>query len=45
MDKQLTDVQLMASAWTRAKHLTLSDMTSLSLSWRAMGLVDEPLGG
>lgn len=35
MDKQLTDVQLMAS--TR----TCDDV--LALSWRALGLVDEPL--
>lgn len=45
MDKELTGVQLMASARTCERRLPLSDMTSLSQSWRAMGLVHEPLGG
>ncbi|GAB0207445.1 mitochondrial enolase superfamily member 1 [Grus japonensis] len=30
---------------SRARHLTLSRMTSLSLNWRDMDLMDGPLGG
>ncbi|GAB0179079.1 mitochondrial enolase superfamily member 1 [Grus japonensis] len=37
--------QLTSSAWTCARHLTLSRMTSLSLNWRDMDLMDGPLGG
>jgi len=33
----------MSSTWTCAKHLTMSCMTSLSLNWRYMDLLDGPL--
>ncbi|GAB0182781.1 mitochondrial enolase superfamily member 1 [Grus japonensis] len=37
--------QLTSSTWTCARHLTLSRMTSLSLNWRDMDLMDGPCGG
>lgn len=37
--------QLTLSIWVYAKCLTLFCMTSLSLNWREVGLMDETLGG
>jgi len=37
--------QLMSSIWTCAKHLMVSHMTSLSLNWRVMDLMDGTLSG
>ena len=34
-----------AISWTGAKHLALSPMTSLSLSWRGVDLMDGALSG
>lgn len=37
--------QLSSSTWACTKRLTLSCMTSLSLNWRHMDLMDGPLSG
>jgi len=41
----LVDKERTLSAWTCARHLTLSCMMSLSLNWKDMDLTDGPLVG
>ncbi|PKU40163.1 hypothetical protein llap_9534 [Limosa lapponica baueri] len=43
--QQIRGEQKTSSIWTYAKHLTLSCMTSWSLNWKGMDLMDGPLGG
>jgi len=41
----IREKQLTSSAWTHARHLTLSHTTSLCLNWGEMDLTDAPLSG
>ena len=41
----IKEEQLASSTWTCAKYLTLSCMTSLSLNWRDVDMMDGPLSG